>query len=445
MAATEDVPGWASRDHINDVSSRGLASFVAEQVRIGELKNGEFLPQVRPLAQALRISPATVSGAWQLLKKRGLLVGAGKSGVRITGAAGLVNALETYSTVSGSNDLRLLYPDLFLLPPLDQALVGAAQQPRLNEYYDSAILPDLQAVVEPSWPYPAEAFAVANGASDAIFSLLQANSVPGDRIIVESPTQPQLLSLLVDLGLTILPVSFRHDGLDLQQLRDALHARPMGVFLQPRAQIPTGLSANWENITHAADILGGVQRPMIIEYDDLNSLARSEHISIGTLLPSQTVVVRSYEKSYGPDLRLAVIGGPAHVMRSTHAQMRLTRQWTSRILQSALAWLLSDNDTAKMIQNARLSYNERLDKFLAMIAARGVECNSMEGFCVWIPVLNEDAAAANLARQGVLVLKGKSSYQGRSEPHIRIATSRLDPELMPRLADMVSDARSVFA
>lgn len=439
------LPAWAHASRVSDVSARGIASYVAALVRTGGIAQGEVLPPVRALAQEFRVSPATISTSWGLLKKRGLLVGTGKSGVRISGAHGLVHGLEMFATVPGVNDLRLLHPDLDLLPAIDQALIGAARQPNLNEYYDSAILPELQEAIAPSWPGPADAFAVANGGVDAVWSVLHANSVPGDRIIVESPTQPQLLSLMADLGLTVVPVGYDENGLDPVSFREALATWPVAVFFQPRAQVPTGGSMSRDRVATLAGILRGAQQPMIIEYDDLGELAREPHFSFSSYLPKQTVVIRSYEKSYGPDLRLAIIGASFSVIRNTHAQIRLTRQWTSRILQAALEWMIRDAETGVAIEAARNTYTARLDTLCSLLRERGIAVSSRDGFCAWVPVLDEVAAARELAALGILVLRGESCYAGPRRPHVRVATSRLSLEAMPQLADIIAATASSSA
>ncbi|MEU0987862.1 aminotransferase class I/II-fold pyridoxal phosphate-dependent enzyme [Streptomyces sp. NPDC005953] len=428
---------------VRDPSARGIASHVAELIRSGELTPGDRLPQVRALAGVLRVSPATVSSAWALLKKRGLIVGTGKSGTRVTGPVGLVTHIEPASIVPARSDLRLLYPDLGLLPLLAPALASAADLPGLDEYYDSPILPALRAVVEPGWPYRAEAYAVANGASDAVWTVLQSLSVPGDRIVVESPGQPQMLHLMNDLGLTVIEVPYLDDGLSAARLADALKTRPVAVFFQPRAQIPTGFATVERRARRIAALVGRQPSTVVVEYDDLNSLSSRELYSVGQHLPEQTIHIKSYEKSYGPDLRLAVVGAPAARMSLIHAQIRLTRQWTSRILQNALAWLLEDERTSDGIARARDVYAERLSVLTGLLRDRGVEVTGSDGFCTWIPVRSEARAVEYLAAHGVLVLAGATSYPSRGPAHIRVATSRMEPALSHRLADLLAESTTV--
>ncbi|AXG82248.1 PLP-dependent aminotransferase family protein [Streptomyces paludis] len=330
-----------------------------------------------------------------------------------------------------------------MLPPLERALTHAARLARLDEYYDRPILPELRAVLEPRWPCASESFVVANGASDALWSTLQSISVPGDRIAVESPSQPQLLTLMTDLGLELVEVAVDERGPVPGSLREALKTRPVAFFYQPQAQVPTGATLRPRRAAELADLLVRWPGTTVVEYDDLNVLAADPLPSLGHRLPGRTVVIRSYEKSYGPDLRLAVVGGPQSVIEGIHAQIRLTRQWTSRILQATLAWLLADPGTTQLLADARDTYRGRLRALADALAERGVVTHASEGFCLWVPVADERAAVERLAAHGVLVFPGSGCYPHHARAHIRIATSRLDGDY-EELADIVRHARQTL-
>lgn len=434
--------GWLAR-RVQVTSARGIASSVAELIRSGELSPGDALPHVRSLASELRVSPATVSAAWALLKKRGLALGHGRSGTRVSSPVGLSASIEPAATIPPRADLRLLYPDKELLPPLRPALANAADLPGLEVYYDSPILPGLREVVEPEWPYAAEAFAVANGASDALWSVLQPLSVPGDRIVVESPTQPQLLHLMSHLGLSVIGVDVDENGPSPDQLRSALATRPVAVFTQPRAHVPTGASTTVERARTIAGLLERRTETMVIEYDERKAVVGDAMVSIGSYLPERTVHIKSFEKSHGPDLRLAVIGAASSRLDYIHSHMRLTRQWTSRILQSALAWLLQDPATIEHVAAARAAYADRQSTLCGDLNEHGVQIQPHPSFCVWLPVANEQRAVEYLNAHGVMVLAGASSYVAGGDPHIRIATSRLAPDESRRLAPVLSAATRV--
>ena len=69
--------------------------------------------------------------------------------------------------------------------------------------------------------------------------------------------------------------------------------------------------------------------------------------------PAQTVHVRSFSKSHGPDLRLAAVGGAAEVIDAVTTRRMLGPGWSSRILQSVLLAMLGDPKTIEQIEAAR--------------------------------------------------------------------------------------------
>ena len=199
-------------------------------------------------------------------------------------------------------------------------------------------------------------FAVANGGADAVWAVLQSHSVPGalpPRRVADPAADDQPHAGSQALGLS---VPYLDDGLDVRALRDALSTRPAALFFQPRAHVPTGRSTTPERAKEIATALSSFPEPIVIEYDDLGPLARTAHRSVAAHLPDRAIVIRSYEKSYGPDLRLAAIGAASPIVHRTHARIRLTRQWTSRILQAALRWMLQDPATTRDVDAARDVY-----------------------------------------------------------------------------------------
>ena len=63
-----------------DRSPKGIAAAVHRLIRAGKLEKGDRLPTVRDLAKELRVSPATVSEAWQALGAVGAIRARGRAG-----------------------------------------------------------------------------------------------------------------------------------------------------------------------------------------------------------------------------------------------------------------------------------------------------------------------------------------------------------------------------
>ena len=61
----------------------------------------------------------------------------------------------------------------------------------------------------------------------------------------------------------------------------------------------------------------------------------------------------TFSKAYGPDLRLAVVSGTTELVKRLQSWRNFGVSWTSRILQDAVAWMLSDAPTQQRIQQAK--------------------------------------------------------------------------------------------
>lgn len=441
-AASVDAPGLRRSD-IVDASARGIASHVAGLIRTGEMTPGHRLPPIRQLAQRLNVSPATVSAAWRLLKRRGLIAGRGKSGIRVIGQGEAFAPAAAAPAIAGlqTGNLRAVFPDPAFLPDLFGALHAVRRLEQLEEYYHEPALPALADAVRQVHPDTGQRLIAASGSSDALWSVLQAISVPRDRVLVETPTSPQYLEIFAELGLEVIPIPYRHGGPDVQAVDEALRLRPVALFFQTRSQIPTGWSLGEENADALALALAAHPECTVIECDEVNDLSPAPLHTLATRLPQQTVHIGSYEKAWGPDLRLAMIGtGDAHADQ-IEPVVRSTRQWTSRILQQTLAELMTTASGRGVVDGARDIYRERHEALVQALAERGVLAAGGTGLCVWLRVVDEDAALRRLAAAGIAALGGHGSVVGETDSaHIRVASLRVPVDAAPALADVLAEA-----
>jgi len=81
------VPADAVVAFIEDRSPRGIAAAVHRMIRAEQVHAGDRLPTVRDLAQALGVSPATVSEAWQALGSVGAIQARGRAGTFVRDVA----------------------------------------------------------------------------------------------------------------------------------------------------------------------------------------------------------------------------------------------------------------------------------------------------------------------------------------------------------------------
>ena len=336
---------------LDDRTPRGIAGAFSRAIRAGELAPGERLPTVRDVAATLGVSPATVSTAWQALRRTGLVDSRGRAGTFVRDAptpwlSPRVQRLvgSESSSVDGVRlDLSRGMPDPELLPSLGPALSRVSARAGTLAYHDEPVLPDLREHLLATWPHPVEALTVVDGAVDGVGRVLEQVVRYGDRVVLENPGFPPFFDLVEALGAEVVPVALDAEGIRPDSLRLALEARPVAVVLQPRAHNPTGVSMTRTRADALAKVLGRRRDdvPWVIEDDHSGAICLAPDVSLAPWLPDRVVHVRSYSKSHGPDLRLAALGGPSALVDRIVARRMLGPAWTSRMLQSMLFDLLT--------------------------------------------------------------------------------------------------------
>jgi DNA-binding transcriptional MocR family regulator len=341
---------------------------------------------------------------------------------------------------AGVLNLAIAEPDISLLPPLGAALAHGARAGRLNSYERVRILPELEAAVRPDWPYEPGAFLATNGGYNAIYTLLHALVRPGVPVAIEDPTALRLLDILEDLNVPILPVECDEAGPLPQSLASALEQRPAAFIFQPRVHSVTGALVSAQRLEALGDVLAGTDA-LIIEDDGVGGVCAAPRISLGRRFPGRVIHVLSFSKTHGPDLRLAVLSSSATLVEQIQSYRSFSSGWTSRILQAATAWLLTDPATAATVAWARDVYKRRRELLAEELGRRGVTVRAGHGLSVLIPVAQESYAMVTLASRGIAVNAGAKFSPGATNA-IRLATSVLPEERAAQVAESIALAAS---
>lgn len=432
---------------VRDRSARGVAAALGRLVTSGELPAGGRLPTVRSVARTLGISPTTVSEAWRSLARAGAIETRGRSGTFVRGPTRPRERLRYARLVAGPGELALDLstgvPDHELLPPLSPALRRVGDTQPTTSYLDEPLLPPLEAVLRERWPYPPAQLTIVDGALDAVDRITATAVRFGDHVLVENPTFPPTLDLLDSVGAVPVPVPVDDRGICPEALATALDRAPVALYLQPRAQNPTGASATGDRVEQLAKVLAGHPRGgtvLVIEDDHAGDIATAPPVSLGTHLPDRTVRVHSFSKSHGPDLRLAAVGGPSDVVSAVADRRLLGPGWSSRLLQAVLLDLLASDATARRVARARQEYARRREALATALAARGVTAGAGDGINMWLEVADQQVALVTLAAYGIAVAPGAPfEVTPLGADHIRLTVGLVRHDFA-WLADILAEA-----
>ncbi len=398
----------AIEQRLDEPSARGLAQAVAAVIREGGLEPGDRLPPIRTVASELALSPTTVSSAWSQLARAGAVRTDGRRGTTVAdqtrpGTTRYQQALER--PAGFAQDLSTGVPDAALLPSLTRALASLTTAGTPGSYLDEPVLPELAEVLMAQWPYAVDRLAVVDGAMDGMELVARTALRFGDRVVVEHPCFPPMVDLLESVGVQVVPVPVDDEGLSPGGLREALSSSVAAVFLQPRAQNPTGVTMTERRARELADLLE--RRPtLVVEDDSAGAAVGGDTVSLGRWRPGHTAYIRSFSKSHGPDLRLAALSAPPDLLRALEARRQVGQGWSSRLLQRILLSLLTDPVAAEEVERAAEEYARRRALVVDELARHGVDVGGTEGINIWVPVHDETAAVVRLASAGIGVTPG---------------------------------------
>lgn len=421
-------------------TARGLAAAVGVVIREGQAATGDKLPPIRSVALQLGLSPTTVSAAWGILQRAGLIATRGRDGTRIAplqvGPRRYRSALTSGVVPGGGDaqagaadpirprfvwDLSTGTPDPALLPSVAASLLRIRPPAEPASYLDEPLLAELAEILYRTWPFEAEQITVVDGAMDALQLTAATHLRLGDRVAVEDPCFPPLLDLLDAVGATPVPMSLDAEGVRADDVRRAAESGVRALVIQPRGQNPTGVSTTARRMTQLAEILSSTDA-LVIEDDSLGSISAEPAGSLGSLLPERVLHVRSFSKSHGPDLRLAALGGPRRLIGPIVDRRFLGQGWTSRLLQRVLTDLLTDPSAIAAVDHARQEYTRRRTTLIRHLAREGVQVvGGDDGLNIWVPVADETAAMLLLATEGIGASSGGPFMVDQNQqPHLRI-------------------------
>jgi DNA-binding transcriptional MocR family regulator len=332
-------------------------------------------------------------------------------------------------------------PDPALLPDLAPVLGALDLSPQL--YGGASKHPGLVAAATRQLDadgIPPGALAVVGGAMDGVERVLTAHLRPGDRVAVEDPGYPGVLDLLPALRLQALPVAVDRLGMRPDALEQALAAGAGAAVVTPRAHNPTGAAFDAERARTLRRVLAQHRGVVVVEDDHAGPVAGAAHHSICAGLPCWAVV-RSYAKSLGPDLRVAVLRGDPTTVARVEGRQALGTGWVSHLLQEMVARLLTDAATGRLLRRASTAYARRRRGLTEALAPHGLTATGPSGLNMWVPVPEEQPAVRALLAAGWAVAAGEA-YRRVAGPGIRVTISTLTPDDARILAADLASALS---
>lgn len=332
-----------------------IADALAHDIASGVLRRGERLPTLRELAQALDVTPGTISRAYTEASRRGLTQGEVGRGTYVldriadTGEAPAV----TRATSAAAPIARSEVLDLSIIKPygetlqywLRNALTELANTTRLEQVLDYA----------PDGGHPAHREAgaqwlrqwlpgaqwqqvvITSGAQHGLMVAISALTGAGDLVLCESLCYPGIISVAHGLGRRLHGVPMDEQGILPEALREICQReRPAMLVCVATCQNPT--TAIMSNERRAQIAALAEEFDFLLLDDDIYGFLATDPQArpLATFAPERSIYLTSLSKSVMPALRIGYLYSPPKLLSRLTAMVRST-VWMPSPLTAQLA------------------------------------------------------------------------------------------------------------
>ncbi|MGY4751014.1 aminotransferase-like domain-containing protein [Pannonibacter sp. Q-1] len=456
-----------------------LAQRIADDIVSGALPAGAKLPPQRDLAYDLGVTVGTVGRAYGIVRERGLVSGeVGRGTYVLAGGA----APEAASPVNGSASPALSYtleekpvaapastpawthlamanpdasfggtrhavapagalrldstsaPEVGQAQAIEQIISGIAREMPYEIASYTRMVPDSwrlagqQWLARCGWTPASETIVPTTGARGGLMAIINATTMPGDRVIFEELTYSSIVRGITLTGRQAVAVARDDEGPipeDLARLCAQQH--PRAIFLMPTVHNPT---LGQMSTARQAEIIAIAREHnlWIIEDEVYGSLHAGGILPFAELAPERTFHVGSLSKSVSAGIRGGWIASPP-----SHAQRLFTAH---NMLTGGLCFLMAELAARLVLSGTADDLRQRILQELAarheitqgLLAGQTFNASPQTPFIwlklpePWMSGTFKTAAAA----QGVLVDDEDEFKTGRSARvyhRVRLGTS----------------------
>lgn len=329
---------------------RALADAVGRDIAAGRLPPGARLPPQRDLAEALGVTVPTITRAYALAARRGLVGGTVGRGTFVRPPLSAeppdapvdlsINAVPPHAHL-GDLAARLELP------------ADAGRRAALLGYPPRAGL-DAHRAAGAEWiarrgvRVPPDRVLVTGGAQHALVVALASVAVPGDALLVEELTYGGLIEAARLLGLSLHAVAMDPHGIQPSALERA--ARATGarvVVLQPVIHNPTGVTMTRERRRAVAEVVAR-ERLHVIE-DDIYGFLAPETLPLVTELDTPWTFLTSLSKSVVAGVRVGFVAVPPNRTAPAERAVWATTVAASPITAELATGLIVDGTADRIV------------------------------------------------------------------------------------------------
>lgn len=409
--------------------AQSIVEALADDMLAGRLQPGTRLPTHRELANKMGVAIGTVTRAYLLAQRRGLISGEIGRGTFVRpGGAGVSigDEAEEAAVIDLSKNRVIRDAHDPLVSEMLSALSKSSDLNPLFDYYQPAEGAPHHRAAGALWlsregfSVQTEQVLVCSGAQHAMFAALSTLTDPGDTVLTEQVSYPGIKALanLLHLQLHGLPVD--EHGLQPEAFMAACRTRVAKIlYCIPTLQNPTATVMPEKRRREIARI-AQEHDVNIIEDDVYGFLDTSAPPPIASYAPEHVYYINSTSKSIAPGLRIGYMVAPEHAVKRIASAIS-SSTWEAAPLMAEMTTRWIEDKTLERVINWKRQETAARQQ-LAREILGDVSRNSHPSSChLWLclpkPWRGADFSERAEAR-GVVVVPAESFVTGRgAAPH----------------------------
>jgi DNA-binding transcriptional MocR family regulator len=436
-----------------------LVERLRKGIESGELAHGTRLPSQRRLAYDLDLAIGTVTRAYQIAEREGLIVSYVGRGSFVASAGVIARGKRHQRDPAAEIDLLLDEPLEALNPPLDDAMRAITEGGSGNSLleYHNAGWTMRHRETGAHWleqfghRVSAEDVVVCAGAQHAILCSLATVCRPGDVVLVEELSYPGMRGVAEMLGIRVEPIRLDSHGIVPAAVEEACKkVSPKALYLTPSVQNPTNCQLNEPRRARIAEL--AERHDFIVIEDEVRPRSvLPAPPPIATLIPGRCFLIGGVSKTLGGGLRVAFLAAPERFRKavptalwaSIYVASPINAEIVTRLIESGAAARTGEVKEQEAVRRRALA-----DRYLGQFDIRTHPGSTV----AWLPLprgwTNASAVSA-LRDRGVSVAPADLFWNGRTPPpdalRITLGAPRTSEILeigLARIADALS-SRSV--
>lgn len=294
-----------------------IAKALESDIKNEILKPGNKLPPQRELADFLHVNLTTVTKAFKLCERKGLISATVGKGTFVSSDANAsyTDTIQEVRPTDAFIDMGTLHPFYEQNELVVQAVRKISQENQAGKLfeYDEPRIKRKQREMGAKWlerfhmEVEPDNVVITSGAQNGLAVTLISLFQPGDKIGTDCLTYMGFKNLANLLGMRLVPVDMGQDGMSAEILEKTCKAEELkGLYVMPECQNPTTSTMKLSTRQQIAEVVRryGV---ILIEDDTYSFLQNTSFPPISSFIPEQSIYISSLSKSIGAGLRVAFL------------------------------------------------------------------------------------------------------------------------------------------